>query len=299
MRADLEHRSVGRLVAAASVRFASTVAVRDGDEAITYAELGAFLQTANAAIKNPRFKPDFMVRAPNHDLERRILSYPQGRATLFFSPRTWGHFYIENARGERVLDAHPSRDQPLRVQVPEERPLFVRRNDERAEYVVSNAGSVAVAELSQTRPEVAQRGALSLAFEWIFSAPFAESDVRAFKERAAAVRDAPSASDESGSLRHTIQWTFGVAALATASAGLTLNGFALGTSLAAEGTSQQNIAEKNNRIRALNRASVPCYGAALAAGLTWGIATFWPESKVKFESGNAGSEFWLRAAREF
>ena len=93
------------------------------------------------------------------------------------------------------------------------------------------------------------------------------------------------------------------AALTTAAAGLTLNGVALVTSLNARGTSQRNISEKNRTISTLNRASLPCYGVALAAGLTWAVATLWPESKVTFEGGSPNAErqtgLWLRAAREF
>ncbi len=48
MRADLEHRNVGRLVAAAAERFATTFAVRDGDVAITYADLGVLVRQAAA-----------------------------------------------------------------------------------------------------------------------------------------------------------------------------------------------------------------------------------------------------------
>ncbi|HET9959984.1 MAG TPA: caspase family protein [Polyangiaceae bacterium] len=273
------------------------------DGIITYAELGAFLQTANAAIKNPRFKPDFMVRAPNHELDRPILSFPASRGALLFTPRAWGHFYVENARGERLLDAHPTPEQPLRVQVPAERPLFVRQNDERTEYVVSRQGSVAIAELSESRPEVAQRGALSLAFEWIFSTPFGQADVGAFKRDAQLARDESPPRGPSSSLRPTLLWTSGLTALAAASAGLTLNGVALGTSLNARDTSQKNMAEKNQLIRKLNRASLPCYGVAVAAGLTWAFAKWWPESRVKFDGGSAELEregaLLLRAGREF
>lgn len=257
----------------------------DLDGTIRYAELGAFLATANSAIPNPRFKPDFMVRAPGHDFDQEILSYSANLGTLYFAPRKWGHFYVENARGERVLDAHPAPGQALRLLSPPERPLFVRQHDERAEYVVKNPGRVEVAELSSTAPELAQRGALSLAFQWIFSTPFSQSDVLAFRKGASAVRDQSDAPDaRPRPARRTLAWAAGVAALTAGTAGLTFSGVALNTSLRSKGDSQRNISASNQRIRNLNRASVACYGAALAAGLTWAWAKWWPESGVTFDA---------------
>lgn len=271
------------------------------DGTISYAELGAFLTSANRAIKNPRFKPDFMVRAPGHDLDQKILSYPAERASLYFAPRDWGHFYIENARGERLLDAHPAPRQALRLLMPSERPLFVRQHDEKAEYVVANSGAVAVSELAATTPELAQRGALSLAFEWMFSSPFGAADVLSFRTNAALVRDERE-PEASGGTRRTLKWAAGLTAIGASAAGLTLNALAVNTMLQARGTSQKNIVEANDRIRTLNRSSLPCYGVALGAGITWAVAKWWPESNLTFSAGAAdtnGGGFVFGASRRF
>ena len=53
---------------------------------MSYAELGAFIETANRAIPNARFRPDVMVRPPSHDFERKILSYGPGASRLSFRP---------------------------------------------------------------------------------------------------------------------------------------------------------------------------------------------------------------------
>ena len=257
----------------------------DADGAVSYAELGAFLATANRAIPNARFKPDFMVRAPARNLDREILSYAPTRPALYFAPGNWGHFYVEDARGARILDAHPSPHAPLRLFTPAERPLFVRQDDERAEYVVTKDGPVAVAELARSTPEVAQRGALSLAFNWMFTTPFGKSDVRAFRTSASAVDSKPERSpDRPSSARHTIALTAGVTALTTGAAGLTFSALSVSRSLDEKHPSQVEIAERNQRIRTFNRASVACYGVALAAGLTWAWAKWWPESNVTFNA---------------
>ena len=264
----------------------------DGDGSISYAELGAFLATANRAIPNPRFKPDFTVRAPGQDLERKILSYPADRAALHFAPQSWGHLYIENARGVRILDAHPAADRELRLFVPDERPLFVRQDDEHAEYVVEQSGSVAIPALSRTTPEYAQRGALSLAFRWMFSVPFDPSDVQQFRAETAAERSAPRADDSAhrrSSTRRTVARVAGVIALGTGAAGVTLSALSLGTSLSNPNESQRALAAHNHRVHELNVASVACYGTALAAGLVWAWAQWWPESNVTITGQSAES----------
>ena len=261
------------------------------DGAVSYAELGAFLVAANRAIQNPRFKPDFMVRAPGHDLEHKILSYPANVGILHFAARAWGHFYLENARGERVLDAHPRAGQALRLLAPTERPLFVRQNDELAEYAVEAEGSVEVAALSPTAPQIAQRGAQSLAFQWTFSTPFGQAEVRDFRSSAAAERDdSPESSPKPSSTRRQVARIAGVTALAAGAAGLTLSALAIGNSVQAKGASQATLESSNQQIVNLNRASLVCYGTALAAGLTWAWAKWWPESRVTVNTSSSGPE---------
>jgi len=252
------------------------------DGAVSYAELAAFIETANRAIPNVRFRPDVLVRPPNRDFERQLLSYGSGAGRLTFAPQAWGHFYVENARGERLLDAHPAPGQRLLLLLPSERPLFVRRDDERAETVISSADDLTVAPLSPTTPEVAARGALHLALRWIFADPFGDSDVQSFRNGAGRAR-APVSDDvppaPSGT-RRTVALVSGITALGAGAAGLTLSALALEAQLSAQGDSQQALESANQRIQRLNRASFVCYGGALAAGLTWAWARFWPESRV-------------------
>ena len=261
----------------------------DLDGAVSYAELGAFLVTANRAIQNPRFKPDFMVRAPGHNLEHEILSYPASVGTLFFAARNWGHFYVENARGERVLDAHPRAGQALRLLAPAERPLFVRQNDELAEYAIEAEGAVEVAAFAPMMPQVAQRGAQSLAFQWTFSTPFGQAEVRDFRTSAAAARDEPpESSPKASSTRRSVARIAGITALTAGAAGLTLSALAINASAQAKGAPQASVASSNQQIVSLNRASLVCYGTALAAGLTWAWAKWWPESNVTVNTNSSG-----------
>jgi hypothetical protein len=180
-----------------------------------------------------------------------------------------------------LLDAHPSPGQPLRLWVPDERPLFVRRNDNLGETVIESRASLEVKELDAVTPAVASRGALNLALEQLFALPFEDADVQAFRTRAKARADQrPSSTSEPSSDRAWIRTASGVTALVGVGAGLTLNGLALGTYLSSSDESQVRTEELNRRTATYNYAALGCYaGAAVAAGV-WSWATFWPEGSI-------------------
>lgn len=157
----------------------------NGDDRVTYAELGAFLENANQRIPNAKYRPDFGVHPPGGDkkenLNREVFRWKDDRSVVELDGGL-GHVYIENARGERLLDAHPAPGQKLKLHVPSERPLFVVQDDEQAEHVVDTLGPVSVTSLEPARPKIARRGALHLAFQKLFGAPFAEQDVANFED---------------------------------------------------------------------------------------------------------------------
>ncbi len=245
----------------------------DLDGIITYAELGAFLTVANASIRNPMFRPEFTVHAPHRNLSQPLLSWNVSEAALEFGQGSWGHFYVETARGERLLDAHPSDGQPLRIWAPRERPLFVRQNDEAFETVISERAPTRVPPLS-TPPQLASRGALGLALEWLFDKPFGAANVKDFREASAAPELLAATQVDHARQRDDLPLVAGTVALAAGAVGLTLNGIALGLSLGAHDESQLDIQHRNARIKALNYSSVPFYGVAALAGATWAWATW-------------------------
>jgi len=238
----------------------------DGDGRVTYAELGAFLSSANEGIVNPRFRPDFLVRPPGRNARSEVLRWPGAlsTSTIRLNLHADAHVYVEDTRGERIADAHPAATQSLTLRVPVERPLFVRRNDETAEAVVSTPGQTLVAALEPRRVVIEQRGALSLAFRQLFSVPFDAHAVDAFVLRRFDEPAAPPAAPRA--------WGRAVAGGVTAGAalaGLTLNAIALQRYWSAGGGSQQQIDAANHTVHRLNVASAICYGAAAAAGATW------------------------------
>ncbi|HKP59840.1 MAG TPA: caspase family protein [Polyangiales bacterium] len=152
----------------------------DNDGQVTYREVRGFLGNANESI-HPRFQPDFLVVPPGNPRgEQTMLSW-SCPASVELTASSWGHMYVESSRGERIADLHPAPDRSTFLWTPAERPLFVRRHDERFEVAVAGSGGTQRVDSNAARtPAIAQRGASSLAFENLFASPFVASDLERF-----------------------------------------------------------------------------------------------------------------------
>jgi hypothetical protein len=258
------------------------------DGQISYAELGAFFTKANQAIHNPRFKPDFLLRAPDGNLGREILSWRASRPALHVSAGFGQPFYVESPRGERLLDAHPAKDQALSLHVGGERPLFVRQKDGPRELTIQTSGPVEVTELVATAPLIASRGSAGLAYEQLFSVPLHDADVREYEARMAAAH-AARASEPLGTWRDAT----GIFALATAGLAVSLSGLSLATYLQGDGASQRELADRNRQVRLLNRGAIVSAGAAALAGMLWSWPALWSAGVSSLPEDEARVDGWL------
>jgi hypothetical protein len=251
----------------------------DGDSKITYAELGAFLTTANERIKNPRYRPDFAVH-PAGGLSREIIDWTRNREVLVVDDTAWGHVYVESSSGERLLDIHPESGESFLLQLPADRPLFVRKADETRELVVEQPGPARVSALGPRSVQVGRKGALHLAFEELFAEPFGRTKLRAFNQRfapamePAAVTLEEEAPSSAGSLvKTTAFWT----AVGAAALGVSANIWAYERYSSGENASQSRRTELNRDIEKLNTAAVVFYSLAGAAAATWLTLLLWPD----------------------
>ncbi len=266
------------------------------DGHISYAELGAFLSTANQGIKNARLRPDFMVRPPHHDYKRDVLAWPGEQAPLSFGGEAVGHFYVETGSGERILDAHPAVGQALALWPPRERPLFIRRNDGSAEYVLTSQEPMKIARLEPARLEVASRGAVGIAFEHLFALPFGQHEVQGFKPPLLLQDDRDF--DDGERKRRIVRITSGTLSLVGFAAGLTLSGLAIAEFQKPNGEHWSNLAldENNDKTRRYNMASIGGYALGAAAGAVWAWSRF---GKGRFAfSGSLGKAGVLLEARQ-
>ena len=229
---------------------------------------------ANQAIENPRFRPDVLVRAPDEDLNGAVLSWGRGDQVRI-QGGALGHVYLEDVRGERLLDVNPARGQMLSLHLPPQRPLFLRRHDGTAEQVLDEPLAQPIATLQPRPPLFASRGALQLAFESFFQLPFGAADVGAFEDREvlrvrtrAAAADVAERDAAAARVRTALGWT----AAGALAGGLALSGVAVERSL--RQGSQVQIADDNRVIGRVNLASFACYGVAAIAGGAWAFLTW-------------------------
>lgn len=261
----------------------------DRDGRITYAELGAFLTVANEGIANQRFRPQFLVQPPGKppgDLAQPILAWPRAETELRADVPNLGHFYVENATGVRVLDVNAVSGQEIRLFLPRQRPLFIRRvhGEVEVEFVLESRSEVAVLSTLRQQPvQVVAKGALNLAFEQLFETPFGPDHVADFE---IAYTEGPPptlvASVETGdkrSRRKVARYAALGTACASATAGLAMTLWAVGRYRTGKEAIDPDIEDINQSIRRLNTTAVVLYSLAGAAAVTYLFLKLGPDRK--------------------
>lgn len=158
----------------------------DGDGQVTYQEMVAFIERANAAVANERYRPDVFARAASdsgvfvdlRDGRRRRIDV-QGTQS--------GHYFVEDTLGVRIADFNKASTQRVSlIRPPSIGPLYLRRTQDEAEFVIPPGPDIVeVANLSPERAPVQSRGAANDAFNKLFALPFRPQDVRDLRLRPA------------------------------------------------------------------------------------------------------------------
>jgi hypothetical protein len=152
----------------------------DRDGRVSYAEIGAFVDRANAAIRNERYRPEVYARPPaggralvdlRPALSRRIEVAPGG-----------GHQFIEDTAGVRHADFN--NDAPVRLVRPGDGRLYLRRKaDDREIVLPAEVAVLNTAELPLAEPRSSARGAANDAFASLFAMPFGNDAVSTYTSR--------------------------------------------------------------------------------------------------------------------
>ncbi len=243
----------------------------DGDGTITYGEIGAFVSTANDEIANPRFRPQVMVKPPGN-LSRALLDWQGENRSLVMDRVATGHVYVEDENGIRILDVHPEAGQTLTVYLPEASHIFVRTSDENSEWSLGLATKTVLSQVEPGAVTVARKGALHMAFEKLFEAPFdsdAHASYEANFEKNAVLQAEVAARDDKLFKLATSGRVAGWTSVGALILGGTMTGLALGERSNNDSGSQADINESNDVIQRYNTAAVVFYGLAGAAGATW------------------------------
>ncbi len=154
----------------------------NGDGAIEYSELGAFVAAANSGVKDPRARLSVTVRPPEQDQRQpvlrhadigaqRVLYFPQGEDPKLYT--------VEDTRGVRLADLRRAGDQPGYLRLPAGDVFVSRRSadgagdGQEATIPAGDLGIVELPALSFTRTKRAARGALDQAFRaGLFATPY-------------------------------------------------------------------------------------------------------------------------------
>ena len=251
----------------------------NADGNVTYAELGAFLKTANKNIPNAQFRPQFTVRPPGKtsNLSQSILRWTNKDNTLHVDT-TLGHIYVETALGERIMDAHPADGTTLVLHIPESRPQFVRTRDASSEFVIREQQDLHLSQLPQIPVRLARKGALHLAFEKLFVVPFSKHDVSSYRKNYR--WDLALARVPPPSTREKVQYVAGWSTIGASALGLSATLLAFQRQNKGKDVSDAELRDINSQIRKLNRASYIFYGIAGASAATWLAAKYWPRKKT-------------------
>lgn len=154
----------------------------NGDGAVEYSEIGAFVAAANSGVKDPRARLSVTVRPPAEDQRQPVLRHEDvsSQRVLYFPEGEDQRLYtVEDSRGVRLADLRRAGDRPGYLRLPDG-DMFVSRRSadgagdaQEATIPADVGGRTEVLELSFTRTKRAARGALDQAFRaGLFATPY-------------------------------------------------------------------------------------------------------------------------------
>lgn len=157
----------------------------NGDKTIEYSELHAFVANANRAISNPRAVPIVISQPPRAHRRASIVHLAELRGSYLLQGNVgaWGRFSVELADGQRLIDAHISRERDITVALPVGETVYVRTAGGEAR-VISRGKNVAVNDIQLSPPTVARRsGSVDADYrQHLFASPYGPTYYRGFVE---------------------------------------------------------------------------------------------------------------------
>jgi hypothetical protein len=244
----------------------------DADGFVSYRELTAFVERANAPIVNDRYRPRVLVRAPEATPHLVDLRGARGRRLELDGTEASAHHFLEDELGVRLLDFHNARGQRLALVMPgPQGRLYLHRPSDGSEFVIASTEAVTkLGRLTPTPSTSASRGAAHRAFTSLFALPFGQDQVDATDLRqdpalSTAVTPAGTASRGLPTSRR-LAWAAGAVALGGIAAGgaLVWSAHALKREVD-PGSRQRDVAAVNDRIASRQRWAAAAGAAGVAA----------------------------------
>jgi hypothetical protein len=167
------------------------------DGRVDYGELAAFLTAANREVQDPRARVVSVVQPPAASTHA-VLSRLGARSTigsLTGIPATLGRFFIEDRRGNRILDGHAEPGFSISVGVPPDELLFLRNGDEEAELTIKAGAETQFGALAFRTRQLHPRGAMETSLrDGLFLMPYGPAYYSGYVDRLEATPDLPAVS---------------------------------------------------------------------------------------------------------
>lgn len=254
----------------------------DGDGVISYLEIAAFVDRANASVPNERFRPEVFSRPPEGVNGLLDLRPALARQIEVNGPYR-GHYFIEDTAGVRLADFHNAG--VVRLVRPSPEKLYLRRKGEDREYVLPpSVAALRTADLPLQESPAAVRGAANDAFNTLFALPFGSEAIQAYQAREDLRINAEELEDRArqrARIRNLAGIGLGITGVAAITGGIITY---LGTRSLQQGVSDQapqsEVAETNRRIGARNTTTAVLLGTGGAALGVGALLLLWPETPV-------------------
>lgn len=252
----------------------------NGDGQVSYREIAAFIDRANAGIANEKYRSEVFAHPPKNtdilmDLRNRVTARVDIRGARS------DHYYLEDSRGIRFADFHNGEDQRAYLLRPlSAGKLYLRRTSDDAEFVIpSSPQVVALADLAMQEPRMTTRGAANDAFNSLFSLPFGQGVVDGFRLGPSvpeAMRSDVAKADASGTRTRSYA---GVTLLTAGVIGAAASIYSLESAVALKSSlaADASAADTNDKVRSrslIGGIGLAASGTAVAAGL---LLVLWPE----------------------
>jgi hypothetical protein len=162
----------------------------NGDGRIEYSELGAFLAAANRQVTDPRARLKTVVHPPALNPRAPLIDLRRARriGRLRGTPAALGRFFIEDLRGNRIVDLRSEQGAFVDLLVPAAERLFVRNASGEVEIVVPVEATRPLPRRLQTSRGVRARGAVETSLRGgLFAAEFGPAYYRGYVDSTGSV----------------------------------------------------------------------------------------------------------------
>lgn len=169
----------------------------DGDGQLRYAEIAAFISSANDGLQDPRARVEVFARPPQLDLAHPVLDLRRGpRRFVEIPPSLKGLVRVEDARGTRYADVNVSGEAPVYVRLIGTEEYFVFRDEREARIPSGGLGILALVDSAFGTKRRAARGAVEDDLRrGLFSVPYGMGFLRGFISRDPGLGTMPRAGD--------------------------------------------------------------------------------------------------------